>query len=139
MINAIQRHAAVIVQKSLAEGFGLTVAEGMWKGRPVLGSAVGMAIIQFWPEWQRVVTVAALFLGGNFVADYVVTPRLVGDRIGVHPLWVLFGVFAGGALFGFVGVLIAVPACALIGVLARFAITQYEASTYYRGIGDDAL
>jgi predicted PurR-regulated permease PerM len=101
------------------------------------GSAVGMAIIQFWPEWQRVAVVAALFLGGNFVADYVVTPRLVGDRIGVHPLWILFGVFAGGALFGFVGVLIAVPACALIGVVARFAIAQYEASTYYRGIDDD--
>ena len=103
------------------------------------GSAVGMAIIQFWPDWQRVAVVAAIFLGGNFVADYVVTPRLVGDRIGVHPLWVLFGVFAGGALFGFVGVLIAVPACALIGVVARFAIAQYQASTYYRGAGDDAV
>jgi predicted PurR-regulated permease PerM len=98
------------------------------------GSAVGMAIIQFWPEWQRVAIVAAIFLGGNFVADYVVTPRLVGDRIGVHPLWVLFGVFAGGALFGFVGVLIAVPACALIGVIARFAVAQYQSSSYYRGI-----
>jgi len=101
------------------------------------GSAVGMAIIQFWPEWQRVAIVAAIFLGGNFIADYVVTPRLVGDRIGVHPLWVLFGVFAGGALFGFVGVLIAVPACALIGVVARFAIAQYQASTYYRGLEDE--
>lgn len=97
------------------------------------GSAVGMAVIQFWPAWQRVAIVAAIFLFGNFVADYVVTPRLVGDRIRVHPLWVLFGVFAGGALFGFVGVLIAVPACALIGVIARFAVAQYQSSSYYRG------
>ncbi|HEX6131085.1 MAG TPA: AI-2E family transporter, partial [Actinomycetota bacterium] len=97
------------------------------------GASVGMAIVQFWPHWQRVAIVAAIFLGGNLLADYVVTPRLVGDRIGVHPLWVLFAVFAGGALFGFVGVLIAVPACALVGVLARFAIAQYQASGYYRG------
>ena len=74
-----------------------------------------------------------LFVAGQVVSDYVLTPRLVGDRIGLHPLWVIFGVFAGGAVFGFVGMLLAVPACAVIGVLARFAIARYEASPLYTG------
>jgi len=63
----------------------------------------------------------------------VLTPRLVGNRIGLHPLWVVFGVLAGGELFGFVGMLLAVPACAVIGVLARFGIEQYRSSALYRG------
>jgi predicted PurR-regulated permease PerM len=97
------------------------------------GAAVGMALIQFWPDWVRVVIVGAVFVFGNAVSDYVVTPRIVGDRFGLHPLWVLFGFFAGAALFGFVGMLISVPACALVGVIARFALRQYEASALYRG------
>ena len=76
---------------------------------------------------------AAIFFAGQVVSDYVVTPRVVGGRIGVHPLWVLFGFFAGGALFGFVGMLVSVPACAVIGVAARFGIARYKASAYYRG------
>ena len=98
-----------------------------------LGASVGMALVQFWPDWIRVAIVAGIFLFGNLVSDYVVTPRIVGERIGLHPLWVLFGVFAGAALFGFVGMLVAVPACAVIGVVMRFAIRQYEASALYRG------
>ena len=97
------------------------------------GASVGMALIQFWPDWIRVAIVGGIFVFGNVVSDYVITPRVVGDRIGLHPLWVLFGFFAGAALFGFVGMLIAVPACALIGVIARFALRQYEASELYRG------
>jgi predicted PurR-regulated permease PerM len=97
------------------------------------GASVGMALVQFWPDWIRVAIVGGIFVFGNVVSDYVVTPRVVGDRIGLHPLWVLFGFFAGAALFGFVGMLVAVPACALIGVVARFAIRRYEASALYQG------
>ena len=97
------------------------------------GASVGMALIQFWPDWVRVAIVGAIFIAGNVVSDYLITPRVVGDRINVHPLWVLFGFIAGGTLFGFVGMLISVPACALIGVVSRFAIAQYRASAYYRG------
>jgi predicted PurR-regulated permease PerM len=99
------------------------------------GASVGMALIQFGPDWLRVVLVGAIFVFGNVVSDYVVTPRIMGDRIGVHPLWVLFGFFAGAALFGFAGMLASVPACAVIGVLARFTIQQYKASAVYRGTG----
>jgi predicted PurR-regulated permease PerM len=99
------------------------------------GASVGMALVQFWPDWIRVVLVGGIFVVGNVVSDYVVTPRIVGDRIGLHPLWVLFGFFAGAALFGFVGMLISVPACAVIGVGARFAIGRYKRSSLYRGMG----
>lgn len=98
-----------------------------------LVSSIGVALYQFWPDWFRVVVVLGIFLGGQLATDYWLTPRLVGTQVGLHPLWVIFAVFAGGALFGFVGMLVAVPACAAIGVLARFAIAQYKASALYLG------
>ena len=64
---------------------------------------------------------------------YVLTPRLVGDRVGLHPVWVIFALLAGGSLFGFVGLLLAVPAAAVIGVLTRFAVLRYRDSRYYPG------
>lgn len=100
-----------------------------------LVASVGVALWQFWPEWLRVALVLVIFLVGQVVSDYVLTPWLVGERTGLHPLWVIFGVFAGGALFGFVGMLLAVPACAAIGVLARFALARYKESETYRGCG----
>src|SRR5262249_1138572 len=100
-----------------------------------LGSSVGVALYQFWPNWVPVAAVLAIFLTGQIVNDYVLTPRLVGERVGLHPLWVIFGVLAGGALFGFAGWLRAVPACAVIGVLVRFAIGRYKSSPLY--LGDD--
>lgn len=96
-------------------------------------SSVGMAAYQFWPEWLRIGIVLAIFFVGQWGTDYFLTPRLVGTRANVHPLWILFSVFAGGAVFGFVGVLIAVPACAAIGVLVRFAIARYKTSRIYLG------
>ena len=65
--------------------------------------------------------------------DYLLAPRLIGQQVGLHPLWVMFGVLAGGALFGFVGVLLAVPACAVIGVLVRSAMGRYKRSPLYAG------
>jgi len=63
----------------------------------------------------------------------LLAPRLIGQQVGLHPLWVMFGVLAGGALFGFVGVLLAVPACAVIGVLVRSAMGRYKRSPLYAG------
>jgi predicted PurR-regulated permease PerM len=98
-------------------------------------AAVGMALAQFWPAWARVAVVAGIFVGGQIVQDYVLTPWIVGDRTRLHPSWVIFGMFAGATLFGFVGLLAAVPASAAIGVLARFAIGRYKQSEIYRGPG----
>ena len=78
-----------------------------------------------------IVIVAVIFLVGQTLESYVLTPRLVGDRVGLHPVWIIFSLLAGGALFGFTGVLLAVPTAAVIGVLARFAITQYLTSPLY--------
>jgi len=77
--------------------------------------------------------VLGIFAVGQLLNDYVLTPNLVGDKVRLHPLWVLFALLAGGALLGFVGVVIAVPVSAVIGVLARFGITRYKESALYRG------
>jgi predicted PurR-regulated permease PerM len=126
--------------------FGLVIGlvAGAVSFVPYLGAtlgfvaAVGTALAQFWPAWTPVAIVAGIFVGGQIVQDYALTPWLVGDRTGLHPLWVLFGMLAGATVFGFVGLLAAVPACAAIGVLARFAIGQYKRSAIYRGTGASA-
>jgi len=70
---------------------------------------------------------------GQFVEGNILTPRLVGKSVGLHPVWLLFALSAFGTVFGFVGMLIAVPVAASIGVLTRFAIEQYRASLLYQG------
>src|SRR5262249_10396119 len=102
-----------------------------------LGSLSGLiistcvAIAQFWPHWTPILLVPAIFFIGQFVADYVLAPHLVGRRVHLGPVWVMFALFAFGYLFGFVGLLIAVPLAAAIGVLVRFALRQYYASPLY--------
>jgi predicted PurR-regulated permease PerM len=83
-----------------------------------------------------VALVAVTYLTGQTAESYLLTPNLVGNRIGLHPAWILFALLAFGALFGFVGVLLAVPLAAIIGVLGRFVINRYLASTYYKGSGN---
>ncbi len=122
----------------LKSGLLLGIGAGFISFIPYLGAAIGMivglgiAVVQF-PEWSMVVIVGGVFLFGQTLESYVLTPRLVGDRIGLHPLWIIFALLAGGALMGFVGVLIAVPAAAVIGVLVRFSLARYIASELYRG------
>jgi predicted PurR-regulated permease PerM len=121
--------------------FGLTIGliAGLISFIPYVGTfvglvaSVGVATLQFWPDWVMIAVVLGIFAAGQVLIDYVLTPRLVGDRIGLHPLWVIFGLFAGGTLFGFVGILLAMPVCAAIGVLTRFAIAQYKESELYLG------
>ena len=93
-------------------------------------AGVGVAIAQF-GEWQPVILVAVVFLVGQFLEGNFVTPKLVGDKIGLHPVWILLALLAGGAVFGFTGILLAIPAAAVIGVLSRFGISQYLKSAAY--------
>ncbi|CDX19505.1 conserved membrane hypothetical protein [Mesorhizobium sp. ORS 3324] len=95
--------------------------------------AVGVAFVQFWPDWAMVVLVACVFFVGQFIEGNILQPRLVGKSVGLHPVWLMFALFAFGALFGFVGLLIAVPASAAIAVLVRFAIARYLESPLYKG------
>ena len=106
---------------------------------PYIGSMTGLmiaasvAIAQFWPDWKRIALVVAIFLVGQFIEGNIVSPKFVGERVGLHPVWLIFAMFAFGYLFGFVGLLIAVPLGAAIGVLLRFALRQYFASPLYTG------
>ena len=97
------------------------------------GVSIGIALFQFWdnPVWIGVV--AAVFIGGQLVEGNFLTPKLVGGSVGLHPVWLMFALYAFGSLLGFVGLLIAVPAAACIGVLGRFGIANYRASKLYNG------
>ena len=98
--------------------------------------AIGLALFQFWGDWVWIIAVYAIFQSGQMIEGNVLTPKLVGDSVGLHPVWLIFALSAFGALFGFVGLLVAVPVAAVLGVLARFGVEQYRHSTLYSGIGD---
>jgi predicted PurR-regulated permease PerM len=123
--------------------FGLLIGftAGLISFIPYVGSivgfimAVGVALVQFWPDWIMVVIVGGIFAAGQFLEGNILQPRLVGSSVGVHPVWLMFALFAFGSLFGFVGMLVAVPATAAIGVLVKFAISQYVDSPLYWGAG----
>jgi predicted PurR-regulated permease PerM len=123
--------------------FGLVIGlvSGLISFIPFVGAAIGFvvgvgcAIVQF-GEVVPVAMTASVFVAGQVLEGNFLTPKLVGDRIQLHPVWVIFALLAGGLLFGFVGVLLAVPAAAVVGVLARFFIGEYLQSRIYRGDGD---
>lgn len=96
--------------------------------------AIGLALFQFWGDWVAIGIVAAIFAAGQFLEGNVLTPKLVGKSVGLHPVWLLFALSAFGTLFGFVGMLVAVPVAASLGVLTRFALSQYHDSLLYQGI-----
>ncbi|KQU65740.1 hypothetical protein ASC75_11030 [Aminobacter sp. DSM 101952] len=124
-------------------GLNFGVLIGLFAGLisfiPYVGSmvglvlSVGVAFVQFWPDWTMVVAVAAVFFVGQFIEGNILQPRLVGKSVGLHPVWLMFALFAFGALFGFVGLLVAVPAAAAVAVLVRFAIGRYLESPLYHG------
>jgi predicted PurR-regulated permease PerM len=89
------------------------------------------AIAQSWPNWSLIALVLAIFFAGQSLADYVLAPYLIGRRVHLNPVWMMFSLFAFGYLFGFVGLLIAGPLAAAIGVLMRIALRQYYASPLY--------
>jgi predicted PurR-regulated permease PerM len=95
--------------------------------------AVGVATAQFWPDWHMPALAAGVFAVGQFVEGNILQPQLVGKEIGLHPVWLMFSLIAFAYLFGFVGLLVAVPVAAAIGVLVRFLLSQYLASSYYTG------
>ncbi len=99
--------------------------------------AIGVAIVQFFPDWTMIGAILGIFVFGQTIEGYVLAPKLVGDSIGVHPVWLMFALFAFGYLFGFVGLLLAVPLTAVAGVLVSFAITRYRASKLYMGAGEE--
>jgi predicted PurR-regulated permease PerM len=95
--------------------------------------SLGIAIVQFWPNWVMVVIVAVVYLVGQFLEGNVLYPKLVGSSIGINPVWLMFALFAFALLFGFVGLLLAVPLSAISAVLLRWAVRKYRESALYLG------
>lgn len=122
--------------------FGLVVGAiaGAITFIPYVGSlvggalAIGLALFQFWGDWLSIGLIAAIFVFGQFIEGNILTPKLVGNSVGLHPVWLLFALSAFGSLFGFVGLLVAVPVAAALGVVLRFAMQQYRDSLLYKGI-----
>ena len=131
-------YAVSLMLVGLDLGLIVGLAAGLVSFIPYFGAisglavGVGMALLQF-DDPLRVAAVAAVFVVGQIVEGNFLTPRMVGDRVGLHPVWVIFGALAGAALFGFVGILLAVPATAVVGVLVRFALERYVASPLFLG------
>jgi len=131
-------YAAVLSLAGLRSALALGVLIGVLSIIPFLGVATGfllavsLAVSQY-GTWTAILTVCTIFAVGEMINANILTPQLLGDRVHLHPVWVIFALFAGGVLFGFVGILLAVPAAAVIGVLARFALARYRQSTLYNG------
>jgi predicted PurR-regulated permease PerM len=121
--------------------YGLLVglATGIASFVPFVGWALGLitalalALAQYWPATNPVLIVAAVFVVGYVLDAAVLSPAIVGSRIGLHPVWLLFALIAFSSLFGFVGVLVAVPVAAAVAVLVRFGLEVYLGSALYKG------
>ena len=121
--------------------FGLVIgiATGILVFIPIIGASLGflaaiiVALAQFWPDYLHIGIVVGIYLIGQFLEGNLISPKLIGERVGLHPVWVMFALLAFGTLFGFLGVLLAVPVAAVIGVLTRFALSRYLDSRLYHG------
>jgi predicted PurR-regulated permease PerM len=120
----------------LDSGLALGLLIGVLAIIPILGGALGFVLAlglaaSQYGTWREIITVCIIFAVGQTVEGNFLTPKLVGDRINLHPVWVMFALFAGATLLGFVGLLVAVPAAAVIGVLVRFGLSRYRRSAVY--------
>ncbi len=125
-------------------GILIGVIGGLLTFVPYLGPAAvivlgGIAALVQFGDWQHLAGVAVVFTIGQVIESYWLTPKLVGDRIGLHPMAVIFAVLAGGQLFGFLGMLLALPVAAVANVLLHFAHDRYTASRLYAGDGPAIL
>ncbi len=132
-------YAVTLTLSGLNFGLLIGLISGVITFIPYVGSmtglilALGVAVAQFWPEYGSILIVLVIFLVGQFIEGNVLAPKLVGESVGLHPVWLIFALLAFGYLFGFVGLLVAVPLAATIGVLVRFALQRYRESSLYTG------
>lgn len=129
-------YAAALSAIGLDLGLTVGLVSGFLSFIPYVGSMTGLVLsvllaIGQWGDWAGVIWVLAIFFTGQAVEGYIIYPRLLGDRVHLHAVWVIFALFAGGVAFGFLGVLLAVPIAAAIGVLARYWLRRYLESPLY--------
>jgi predicted PurR-regulated permease PerM len=129
-------YATSLTVAGLDLGLIVGLSAGLLSFIPYVGSvtggvmAIGLALAQF-PDWRHVGVVIGVLVLGQLLEGYVIYPRFLGDRVELPAVWVIFALFAGGAAFGFVGVMLAVPIAATIGVLTRFWLRRYLRSQLY--------
>lgn len=130
-------YATALSLSGLSFGLAIGLMAGLFSFIPYVGAligfvlSIGVALVQFWPEWPRIAVIFGIYLVGQFLEGNVLYPKLVGSSIGVHPVWLMFSLFAFAVLFGAVGVLIAVPLAAISGVLVRWGVRKYKGSPLY--------
>ncbi|MCA8880188.1 MAG: AI-2E family transporter [Rhodobacteraceae bacterium] len=132
-------YAIALMAAGLNFGMVIGAVAGLLTFIPMVGSivggvlAIGLAAFQFWGDWLQIALIAGIFFFGQIVEGNFLTPKLVGSSVGLHPVWLLLALSVFGTLFGFVGMLVAVPLAASLGVLVRFATSEYLDSRLYRG------
>jgi predicted PurR-regulated permease PerM len=133
-------YAIALTFAGLKFGLAIGLVTGLLSFIPYAGAitggvlAIGVALVQFWPDFGSIFLVTGIFIAGQFIEGNLLSPKLVGHSVGLHPVWLMFALFAFGLLFGFVGLLLAVPMAAAAGVLVRFMLRQYLASKLYLGV-----
>ncbi len=133
-------YAIALSLAGLKFGLVIGIIAGLLSFIPFFGAIIGLVIsvlfaaIQFWPDYVHIIIIAAIFFVGQGLEGNFLTPRLVGRRVGLHPLWVIFALLAFGALFGLLGMLLAVPLAAISGVLVRHFTAEYMHSPLFLGM-----
>ena len=123
-------------------GLLIGLVAGMFSFVPYLGStggflvSAGVAVAQFWPDYTMVGLVSGVFVFGQVIEGNVLTPYIVGNKVGLHPVWLVFALVASGYVLGFLGLIISVPLAAAIGVLVRYAVRRYYESALHNEGGD---
>ncbi len=132
-------YAICLMLIGLQYGLVVGLIAGILTFIPYIGSmvggalSIGLAIYQFWDNPIWIAIVGAVFVVGQLVEGNVLTPKLVGGSVGLHPVWLIFSLSAFAALMGFAGMLIAVPVAASIGILGRYFLARYMEGALYRG------
>ncbi len=131
--------ATALTLTGISFGLAIGLITGLISWVPFFGYLVGfilsmiIATVQFWPNWPLILAVFLVFMVGQFLEGNILYPKLVGSSIGINPVWLMFALFAFASLFGFVGLLLAVPLSAIAAVLTRYAVQKYRQSQLYLG------
>jgi len=131
-------YAVALSLAGLEYGALIGLTTGILSVIPYVGStlgllvSVGVAALQTSGDLAYVGLIAVIFFTGQFIEGNFITPKLIGNSVGLHPLWIIFALMAGGSLLGLTGMLMAVPLAAIISVLIGFVIGQYKNSDFYK-------